>query len=212
MQPVVELEGESRGGEMVACPQLPELRVNHLPLATGGRCSTKKTQPKLVPGEWEDDTDRFLLLPLTPGSRVAKLTCNYKCILLANDLCYMLGILRDNFPFYFLEKHTAGYFVGCLPLLWELCFLVFLLYLALEVQHEEIPMLLLVPIFSCFPPSSVPLSCQSTGKARALNASKRDLQKIPRRKSSDLQRLRNLLLLLGPGSGSSPEVKVCCWN
>lgn len=51
MQPVVELEGESRGGEMVACPQLPELRVNHLPLATGGRCSTKKTQPKLVPGE-----------------------------------------------------------------------------------------------------------------------------------------------------------------
>lgn len=98
-------------------PQLPELCGNHLPLATGGRCSTKKTHPGLVPGEREADTDCFLLLPVTPGSRVAKITCNYKCILLINDLCYMLDIFRDNFPFHFLEKNTVGYFVVCLPLL-----------------------------------------------------------------------------------------------
>lgn len=98
-------------------PQLPELCGNHLPLATGGRCSTKKTHSELVPGEREADTDCFLLLPVTPGSRVAKITCNYKCILLINDLCYMLDIFRDNFPFHFLEKNTVGYFVVCLPLL-----------------------------------------------------------------------------------------------
>lgn len=150
-----EKAGESR---TIACPQLLKLCGNHLPLAAGGRCSTKKTQPGLAPGEWEDDTDRFLLLPVTPGSRVAKLTCNYKCILLVNDLCYMLGIFRDDFPFNLLEKRTVGYFVACLALLWELCnLLVFLLSLALEVQHEEIPMMLLVPIFSCFPLSSVSL-------------------------------------------------------
>lgn len=117
----MELEGESRGLEdnclsQLGSPALPESCGNHLPLATGGRCSTKKTQPALVPGEC-DDADRFRLLPVTPGSRVAKLTCNYRCILLVNDLCYMLGIFRDNFPFHFLEKHTVGYFVACLPLL-----------------------------------------------------------------------------------------------
>lgn len=61
-------------------------------------------------------------------------------------------------------------------------------------------MMFLVPVFPCFPPASVPLSCQSAGKERALNTYKFDLKKIPGRKSSDLQRLRNLLLLLGPGS------------
>lgn len=60
-------------------------------------------------------------------------------------------------------------------------------------------MILLVPIFPCFLPASVPLSCQSEGKS-ALNTYKFDFTKIPGRKSSDLQRLRNLLLLLGPGS------------
>lgn len=88
-----------------------------------------------------------------------------------------------------------------------MCFLlVFLLYLALEVQHEEIPRMLLVPIFTCFPPALVPLSCQSVGKERALNIYKLDLKKILGRKSSDLQRLRNLLLLLlGPGSQLLPR-------
>lgn len=38
------------------------------------------------------------------------------------------------------------------------------------------------------------------GKERALNTYKSDLKKIPGKKSSDLQRTRNLLLLLGPGS------------
>lgn len=90
----------------------------------------------------------------------------------------------------------------------------FLLYLALEVQHEEIPMLLLVPIFSCFPPSSVPLSCQSMGKARALNAYKFDLKKIPGRKSSDLQRLKSAaapwarLQLLPRGEGLLLELEI----
>lgn len=39
---------KEKGGKVrtTACPQLPELCGNHLPLATGGRCSIKKTQPE----------------------------------------------------------------------------------------------------------------------------------------------------------------------
>lgn len=78
-------------------------------------------QHRLVPGGQDDDTDRFLLLLVTPGSRVAKITCNYKCIFLVNDLCCMLGIFRDNFPFHSLEQHTVGYFIACFPLLYMGC-------------------------------------------------------------------------------------------
>lgn len=48
-------------------------------------------------GGRDDDTDHFLLLLVTPGSRVAKITCNYKCILI-NDLRCLLGILGIIFP------------------------------------------------------------------------------------------------------------------
>lgn len=48
-------------------------------------------------GGWDDDNDRFLVFLVTPGSRVAKITCNYNCILI-NDLCFLLGILGIIFP------------------------------------------------------------------------------------------------------------------
>lgn len=135
LQPDVELEGEKREGE--DCCLSPTwvspaaARALWKPLAFGhwrelfhqeksGRV-LQHQQHGLVPGGRDDDTDRFLLLLVTAGSRVAKITCNYKCILLVNDLCCMLGIFRDDFPFHLLEQHTVGYFVACLPLLYMGC-------------------------------------------------------------------------------------------
>lgn len=48
-------------------------------------------------GGWDDDNDRFLLFLVSPGSRVAKITCNYDCILI-NNSCFLLGILGIIFP------------------------------------------------------------------------------------------------------------------
>lgn len=128
LQPDVELEGERREGE--DCCLSPSARALWKPLPFGhwrevfhqenSARVLQYQQHRLVPGG-QDDTDSFLLLLVTPGSRVAKITCNYKCILLVNDLCCMLRIFRDNFPFHFLEQHTVGYFVACLLLLYMGC-------------------------------------------------------------------------------------------
>lgn len=126
---------KEKGGKVrtAACPQLgsPTARALWKPLAFGhwrevfhqenSARVLRYQQHWLVPGGQDDDTDCFLLLVVTPGSRVTKITCNYKCILLINDLCCMLGILRDNFPFHFLEQHPVGCFVACLPLLYMGC-------------------------------------------------------------------------------------------